>query len=147
MFDDNLTQNTMPRRVKGRGGKLPVVQTRVPTQVLDYLRAIAAHRYGSMTNLFNEWLPKFIGHQPWTQGLSWRYAKSTKAQTRVDNGVEIKSTNWVLVNASVNPEIREAVLAHSEACNVSMSTFVYTFVYWLIAYVFPPAQPTTKQGA
>jgi hypothetical protein len=143
MFDDKSTQ-PMARRVKGRADKLSVVQTRVPTQVLDYLRAIAAHRYGSMTNMFNVWLPKFIGHQPWTQGLAWRHAKSTKVQTRVENGVEIKNTNWVLVNASVDSQIREAVLAHAEANDVSMSTFVYTFVYWLIAYVYPPAQPAKE---
>lgn len=128
------------RRVAGRG-KLPIIQTRVPTQVLDYIRAIAVREFGSMTNFFNYWVPIYLAEQPYKNGLSWRHAKGGVSQRQLADGtMQYTSTSWVLLNAAVEPQIREAVVSTAEQLDVSMSTLVYTFIYWICAYVYPPVE-------
>lgn len=128
------------RRVVGRG-KLSIIQTRVPTQVLDYVRAIAVREFGSMTNFFNFWVPIYLAEQPFNNGLAWRQSKGGVSQRQLADGtMKYTSTSWFLLNASVEPDIRNAVISTAKQLNVSMSTFVYTFIYWICAYVYPPIE-------
>jgi hypothetical protein len=145
-----MSEPIRARRVSNRG-EVAILQTRVPTQVLDYIRSIAMREFGSMTNFFNHWVPIYLQEQPWGKGLNWRYSKSGRSQRKIGvdaNGKQIlqfTDTSWVLLNASVQKEIRESVDRFLESLDVSMSTFFYTFIYWICAYIYPPA-PSAKGG-
>jgi hypothetical protein len=131
-----------------REGALEPLQTRVPSQLRDYLKALPVltlpdgRRYGSQQVMFEEMLLRFIAGKPWKEGLAWR---RSRAAVRYKAGEVQDGTGWVQINMMVEPDLAEAVRAQVERLamspdadpDLSVASFCYTAAYWWAQYVYP----------
>ncbi|MFX1767973.1 hypothetical protein PWP93_36500 [Paraburkholderia sp. A1RI-2L] len=116
--------------------KSDFVQTRCPAQIITYLKSLAMLKYGTLLQMHDDLLKKFIASEPWakTPPLNWR--KPRAAQTT--SGEAISQTGWKTFNVQVSPAMKEQIMRLSSELDVSASSFVYTAIYWWVAYIYPP---------
>ncbi|WP_434716381.1 hypothetical protein [Paraburkholderia sp. A3RO-2L] len=116
--------------------KSDFVQTRCPAQIITYLKSLAMLKYGTLLQMHDDLLKKFIASEPWakTPPLNWR--KPRAAQTT--SGDAISQTGWKTFNVQVSPAMKEQIMQLSSELEVSASSFVYTAIYWWVAYIYPP---------
>lgn len=116
--------------------KSDFVQTRCPAQIITYLKSLAMLKYGTLLQMHDDLLKKFIASEPWAKNppLNWR--KPRAAQTT--SGDAISQTGWKTFNVQVSPAMKEQIMQLSGELGVSASSFVYTALYWWVAYIYPP---------
>ncbi|MDR5791718.1 hypothetical protein P9281_34795 [Caballeronia sp. LP003] len=116
--------------------KSDFVQTRCPAQIIVYLKSLAMLKYGTLLKMHDDMLRKFIASAPWEKNppLNWR--KPRAAQTVA--GESVSQTGWKTFNVQVSSDLKAEVMQRSEELGVSASSFVYTAIYWWVAYIWPP---------
>lgn len=116
--------------------KSDFVQTRCPAQIITYLKSLAMLKYGTLLLMHDDMLKKFIASEPWAKNppLNWR--KPRAAHTTSGNAVA--QTGWKTFNVQVSAELKEEITRRASELDVSASSFVYTAIYWWVAYIWPP---------
>lgn len=123
------------------------VQTAAPDWMLTYLSQLADVHYGRHLNkMYQRMLEGFLAHEPWKAfpPLEWRAAKSV---TPIPADSRPSPTDWVAANLLLPKPLFERVEAAIEKINtsglglqnrdLSRRTFLYTALYWWVAYVYP----------
>jgi hypothetical protein len=116
--------------------KSDFVQTRCPAQIIVYMKSLAMLKYGTLLQMHEDMLLKFIKSEPWAASppLNWRKPRS--AQTTGSDGVA--QTGWKTFNVQLSAALKDEVTRRSSDLGVSASSFVYTAIYWWVAYIWPP---------
>jgi hypothetical protein len=118
--------------------KSDFVQTRCPAQIIVYMKSLAMLKYGTLLQMHEDMLQKFIKSEPWAASppLNWRKPRS--AQTTGGEGVA--QTGWKTFNVQLSAALKDEVTRRSSELGVSASSFVYTAIYWWVAYIWPPSK-------
>lgn len=128
-------------RPKVRFEALKTVPTRCPAQIYTYLKGIAPFLYGSLTEMFEDMMTRFVAERPWEHGLHWRKPKTA---TTIANG-EQGRTGWEQVNMQLPPKLAKSVTTASTECGVSNAAFCYTAIFWWVQYIYPPEKMMPKK--
>ena len=127
-------------RPKVRFEALKTVPTRCPAQIYTYLKGISPFLYGSLTEMFEDMMTRFMNEKPWEHGLHWRKPKTA---TTFANG-EQGRTGWEQVNIQLPPRLAENVTNTARGCGVSNAALAYTAIFWWVQYIFPPEKMMPK---
>ena len=116
--------------------KSDFVQTRCPAQIITYLKSLAMLKYGTLLQMHDDMLKKFIASEPWAKSppLNWRRPRAAQ----LTNGDAVSQTGWKTFNVQVSAGMKEEIMRRSGEQGVSASSFVYTAIYWWVAYIWPP---------
>jgi hypothetical protein len=128
-------------RPKIRFEALKTVPTRCPAQIYTYLKGISPFLYGSLTEMFEDMMTKFMLERPWEHGLHWRKPKTA---TTFANG-ETGKTGWEQVNMQLPPSLAEQVTKTATECGISNAAFCYTAIFWWVQYIYPPEKMIPKR--
>jgi hypothetical protein len=117
------------------------VQTRSRDEMHDYIKAVAAYYFGSMTGFHKVILKYYLEEQPWKYpGWVWATPQSTYIYA---GGITTPNPGWCQYNITVPVDIlKTARRVHREIKaaqpKVSLAAFLYTMLIWGIANYFPP---------
>jgi hypothetical protein len=114
------------------------VQTRVPAPVRKYLKLLANVRNQSQSAMCDEMLRQFLEEKPWQHRTDFEFLKPKVKRTLKRGGSDEEDLNWVLVNIILRYDTAMNVKATSENLGVSLSSFVFTAIYWWIREKNPP---------
>lgn len=146
------TQSTQEKAVKSAQGKsigrpkvrfeaLKAVPTRCPAQIYTYLKGISPFLYGSLTEMFEDMMTRFLAEKPWEHGLHWRKPRTATTFAGGEQG----RTGWEQVNMQLPPKIADAVAKSAGECGVSNAAFCYTAIFWWVQYIYPPEKMMPKK--
>lgn len=130
-----------PGRPKGPPRDLALLQTRLPEPLRQYLKALAAYRWGTLDAMFERVFTHFLREKPYEHGLHFRQPRAAASYAR--GGDSRQKTGWVLVNVHLPRELAGAVRRDAERLEVSIASYLYTALYWWARYVYPPRRPKT----
>lgn len=114
------------------------IQTRLPIPVRKYMKLLANVRNQSLSGMCNEMLRAFLEERPWQYRTDFEFLKPKVKRTLSKGGSDEEDLNWVLVSFLVKYDLAMNVKATSENLGVSLSSFVFTAVYWWIREKNPP---------
>jgi hypothetical protein len=128
-------------RPKVRFEALQTVPTRCPSQIYTYLKGITPFLYGSLTEMFEDLMTRFLNERPWEHGLHWRKPKTATTFAGGEQG----RTGWEQVNMQLPPKLAEQVISTAQECGVSNAAFGYTAIFWWVQYIYPPEKMMPKK--
>ena len=114
------------------------VQTRIPVSVRKYLKLLANVRNQSLAAMCNDMMRAFLEERPWQTHADFEFLKPKVKRTLKRGGADEEDLNWVLINFQLKYDVAMTVKATAENVGVSLSSFVFTAVYWWIREKNPP---------
>ena len=128
-------------RPRTRLEALKTVPTRCPSQIYTYLKGISPFLYGSLTEMFEDMMTRFLKERPWDHGLHWRRPKTSTTFAGGEQG----RTGWEQINMQLPPKLADEVSKRSDECGVSNAAFCYTAIFWWVQYIYPPEKMMPKK--
>lgn len=128
-------------RPRTRLEALKTVPTRCPAQIYTYLKGISPFLYGSLTEMFEDMMSRFVSERPWEHGLHWRKPKTATTFAGGEQG----RTGWEQINMQLPPKLADEVSKTSDDCGVSNAAFCYTAIFWWVQYIYPPEKMMPKK--
>lgn len=120
------------------------ITTRAPVKMHLYIKALSFALNLKLSSLQEKAVEEFLNEEPWKYGLKWRQTKGLTKSITDTVGVK-QSTGWMQVNIRIKKEIALEVerLASQEGVNVS--SLMYTILYWLSWYKYPPLEEQKRR--
>ena len=135
------------------------ITTRVPSQVLEYMKhSIAPSIGGSLTEMFIIMLTQWLKEHPWENGLPWRETKALSHRSKTIETVQLGDgtqtqvpvyrtvgTGWVQVNMRIPEELSRRVKSLAHIHTVTPSSALYTAIFWWAWLKNPPPEVAARR--
>lgn len=120
------------------------ITTRAPVKMHTYIKALAFALNLKLSSLHGKAVKDFLQEEPWKYGLKWRQSKGLTKSITDTVGVKT-STGWMQVNIRIKKELALEVERLASQEGINLSSLMYTILYWLSWYKYPPLEEQKRR--